>query len=232
MAICARVDERPMGNLRLLPNCQNVVVETNKRVGSKNCENHEDVNEKVQNEKMLVNMSVPCHTMLLSDPYVWLPDKAATAHTTLYLTGLIATKGVTMGGTITVGNVTQVAASVVGEISGIMCNQYGVEIGAGMPWEVSHFPDGKYNWFSVSWLKNEGWLLHGDKGCMWMTKERKPIVFDIKILTSKGAVYAMYFKQLSSMNGELATGMIYGRDLKLTINWAHTWLGHIEEDAV
>ena len=43
-----------------------MVVETNERFGSKNCENHEDVNEKVQNEKMLVNSSFPCHAMLLS----------------------------------------------------------------------------------------------------------------------------------------------------------------------
>lgn len=184
-----------------------MVVETNERFGSKNCENHEDVNEKVQNEKMLVNSSFPCHAMLLSDPNVWLPDTAATVHTTLYLTELIATEGVTMGGPITVGNVTQVAASVVGEISCTLNQLY--------------FPSGKCDTsqgIPAPISKNEGWLLHGDKDCMWMTKERKPIVFDIKILTSKGAVYAMYFKRLSSMNGELATGMIDGRDLKLTIN--------------
>ena len=76
------------------------------------------------------------------------------------------------------------------------------------------------------------WLLHGDKDCIWMTKERKQIVFDIKILTPKGAVYAKYFNWLDNKQGELANGMIDGGGTKLTINQAHAKLGHIGEDAM
>ena len=95
---------------------------------------------------------------------------------------------------------------------------------------MSHLPDGKFNLFSVSRLQNEGWLLHRDKNCIWMTKEKGKIVFDIKIPTPKGAVYAMYFKRLS-VQGELANGTTDG-GLKLTIGQAHACLGHIGEDAV
>ena len=111
-----------------------------------------------------------------------------------------------------------------------MCDQYGVEIRPGKLREVSHLPDGKFNLFSVSRLQNEGWLLHRDKNCIWMTKEKGKIVFDIKIPTPKGAVYAMYFKRLS-VQGELANGTTDG-GLKLTIGQAHACLGHIGEDAV
>ena len=69
-----------------------------------------------------------------------------------------------------------------------MCNQYGVEVGPGKLREVLHLPDGKFDLFSVSKLQNEGWLLHGDKYRIWMMKEQRGIVFDIKILTPKGAV--------------------------------------------
>ena len=78
--------------------------------------------------------------------------------------------------------------------------------------------------------QNEGWLLHGDKDRIWITKEKGKIVFDIKIPAPKGAVYAMYFKHLS-VQGELANGMTDG-GLKIMIGQAHAHLGHIGEDAV
>ena len=165
--------------------------------------------------------------MLLSDPNVWLVDTAATVHTTPYQAGLIVTKRATAGDSITVGNGTRVAASVVGDISGVMCDQYGVEVGPGKLRKVLHLPDGKFNLFSVSKLQNEGLLLHGNKDRIWMTKERRQIVFNIKILMPKGAVYAMFFKRLEANQGELVNGMLDGRGTKLTINQAHAKLGHI-----
>ena len=57
-------------------------------------------------------------------------------------------------------------------------------------------------------------------------------MFDIKILTPKEAVYAMYFKQLKVNQGELANGMLDGGGIKLTINQMHAKLGHIGEDTV
>ena len=144
--------------------------------------------------------------------------------------GLSATKGATAGDSITVGNGTRVAASVVGDILGIMCDQYGVKIGPSKLREVSHLPDGKFNLISVLRLQNEGWLLHGDKDPIRMAKDKGKIVFDIKIPTPKGAVYAMYFKRLS-VQGELANGTTDG-SLQLTIGQAHACLGHIGEDAV
>ena len=193
-------------------------------------ENPEVCDDDVCGEMNLANLSFPRRTMLLSDPNVWLADMAVTVHTTPHRIGLIATKGATAGDSITVENETRIAASVFGDISGIMCDQSLVEIGPGKLCEVSHLPDGKFNLFSVSSLQNKGWLLHGDKDCIWMTKEKGKIVFDIKIPTPKGAVYAMYFKCLS-VQGELANGTTDG-GLKLTIGQAHARLGHIGEDAV
>ena len=58
-------------------------------------------------------------------------------------------------------------------------------------------------------------------------------MFDIKIPTTKGAVYAMYFKRRScAVQEELTNGATDGGGLKLTIGQAHARLGHISEDAV
>ena len=183
-------------------------------------------------EVLLANLSFPRHMMLLSDPNVWLADTAATVHTTPHRNGLIVTKSATASDSITVGNGTRVAASVVGDIHGVMCDQFGVELEPGKLCDVSHLPDGKFNLFSVSRLQNEGWLLHGDKDRIWMTKSKNRIVFDIKIQTPKGAVYAMYFKRSCVFQEELANGATDGGGLKVTIEQAHARLGHIGEDAV
>ena len=114
--------------------CKNEVCE-------ENSENNEEMNDSVQGELMMVNLSFPCRTVLLSDPNVWLADTAATVHTTSYGSGLIVTKGATAGESITVGNGTLVAVSAVDDISGVICDQYGVEAGPGKLREVSHLPE-------------------------------------------------------------------------------------------
>ena len=45
----------------------------------------------MKNELMMVNLSFPKRTVLLSDPNVWLADTAATVHTMPYKAGLIVT---------------------------------------------------------------------------------------------------------------------------------------------
>ena len=57
-------------------------------------------------------------------------------------------------------------------------------------------------------------------------------MFDIKIFTPKGAMYAMYSKWLEANQEELANGMLDGGGIKLTINQVHAKLGHIGEDTV
>ena len=78
-------------------------------------ENDEETEDLVKNELMMVNLSFPKCTVLLSDPNVWLADIAATVHMTPYQAGLIVTKGTTVGDSIMVGNRTRVAASAVGD---------------------------------------------------------------------------------------------------------------------
>lgn len=112
---------------------------------------------------MLANLSFMCQKMLLIDPNVWLAITVATVHTTLHRILLIGMKWAMAGDLITVVNGTHIAASVVGNISGMMCDQYGVEIGPGKLHGVSQLPDGKFNLFGVLLLQNKGWLLHGLK---------------------------------------------------------------------
>ena len=50
-------------------------------------ENGETMNEWVQSKLMMVNVSFPRHTILLSDRNMCLADTAVTVHTTPYHTG-------------------------------------------------------------------------------------------------------------------------------------------------
>ena len=43
----------------------------------------------------------------------------------------------------------------------------------------------------------DGWILGGDHETMWLTKGERTVIFDIKIPTPKGTLYAMYFKRES-----------------------------------
>ena len=77
-------------------------------------------------------------------------------------------------------------------------------------------------------MQNKGWLLFGNKDKIWIEKEGRKVTFDIKIPTSKGAVFAMYVKRANSIK----TANMVTNVKKMTIQQAHERLEHIGEDAV
>ena len=95
------------------PAVKKVVAECENGVCDGKNENSEKMIESVQSKLMMANLSFPCRTVLSSNPNVWLADTAATVHTTLYRNVLIATKGATVGDSITVGNGTRIATLVI-----------------------------------------------------------------------------------------------------------------------
>ena len=179
-------------------------------------------------ELTMASMMFPAKLGLLDDPNVWIADTGATVHSTPHKKGMVNMKNATGQDSVTMGNGVNVSASTIAEIPGTCCDKYGVELSTGRLKDVTHLPGAKFNLFSISKMQNEGWLLFGDKEKIWIEKNGHKVVFDIKIPTPKGAVFAMYYKRKQS--DEIANSATDNE--KLTIQQAHQRLGHIGEDAV
>jgi hypothetical protein len=85
----------------------------------------------------------------------------------------------------------------------------------------------KFNLFSLTKRQKAGWLLNRDSEKIWITKGEHKIVFNIRIETPEGLIFALYHKQkeveVNAAGPEQATK-------NLSIKKAHELLGHMNED--
>jgi hypothetical protein len=58
--------------------------------------------------------------------------------------------------------------------------------------DVKVVPDNKFNLFSITKKLISGWKLGGDTNSTWLSKGNNNVVFDLKIKTKEGSIYAMY----------------------------------------
>jgi hypothetical protein len=49
--------------------------------------------------------------------------------------------------------------------------------------------------------KQQGWLLHGGKNKIWLTKDSQTVTFNMVIATNKGLLFALCFKRQSEIAG-------------------------------
>jgi hypothetical protein len=142
---------------------------------------------------------------------------------------------------ITMANGSSEDATVIGNISGRVCDKNGNVLNDAKTNDVTHLPEGKYNLFSITKLQNEGWILSGDDNAIWLTKGDIEIKFDIIILTPKGVLYAMYHQRdteiaaptAKATNQDVPTAMVIVPTRKrMSVKKAHDMLGHINEKAV
>jgi hypothetical protein len=62
-------------------------------------------------------------------------------------------------------------ATVIGNISGRVCDKNGNVLNDAKITDVTHFlPEAKYNLFSITKLQNEGWILSGNSDAIWLIK--------------------------------------------------------------
>jgi hypothetical protein len=73
------------------------------------------------------------------------------------------------------------------------------------------------------------WILGGDENSIWIEKGRNNIVFDIKIMTSTGAIYCAYRKRKFELTNLSTDGT--RKEVTCTVLQAHERLGHSNEDA-
>jgi hypothetical protein len=176
-------------------------------------------------EFLLCSITFPQNQDLLLDPNVWIADTAATVHTSAHKEGFHTLEQATAADSITMGNGIAEKASLVGKVSGALCNKNGVEVGTATLTDVVHLPTGKYNLFSLTKLTQKGWLLGGNDKGIWLSKGAETIMFDIAIPTPKGVLYAIYIRR----NLEIA-GATTDAITKVSMQQAHDRLAHPGED--
>jgi hypothetical protein len=85
----------------------------------------------------------------------------------------------------------------------MMCDKCGNELHEATLQDVTHLPDGKFNLFSLSKLLKQGWKLTGDKMSIKLAKDTQEMVFDVVVPTTKGLLFAMYFRGNSEIAGAM-----------------------------
>jgi hypothetical protein len=121
------------------------------------------------------------------------------------------------------GNAVSVPSSKVGNIKATACNKYGEELFPTTLKDVTVVSEG-FNLFSVTKLQLQGWELRGNQDMIWLEKDGKKIVFDIKILSPKGMLYTMCLKREVGATAS-------DQAVKMSFKLAHGKLGHIGNDA-
>eukprot|EP00957_Ditylum_brightwellii_P142672 10870771-Ditylum_brightwellii.AAC.1 len=86
----------------------------------------------------------------------------------------------------------------------IVCNKNGQEKLDVIIRGIVHLPQAGYNLFSINKWLEEGWALGGGTEAIWFTKRKQKIMFDIKIKTPKGAIFAIYLKHNINIEEEVA----------------------------
>lgn len=140
------------------------------------------------------SLTFPNSRALLNDPNVFIADTGSTVHSTRFKSGMKNAKRGTDEDAITMGNGSKEGAAMIGDLPGTMCNKEGNALGDATLKDVAYLPTSRFNLFSITKLQREGWVLHGDKDQISLTKGANSVVFDIVISTPKGAIYAMYLK--------------------------------------
>lgn len=164
----------------------------------------------------------PDSQKLLDNPNFWIADTAASIHMTPHKMGFSNLKAVKQE--VSLGDKSAVAATVVGDIKGRMCDRFGTELARATLTEVALISKG-FNLFSCTKMQMKGWTLGGDANSIWLKKGERKIVFDIKITTPKGMIFAMFLQR------EIGAAVMSNDVISMDYKAAHGKLGHLGEDA-
>jgi hypothetical protein len=192
-------------------------------------------------EYLLMAMEFLTNQKFLDNPNVWIGDTGASVHMSPHQGGMHDVNKAKSVDAITMANGSSEDATVIGNISGRVCDKNGNVLNDAKITDVTHLPESKYNLFSITKLQNEGWILSGNSDAIWLTKGDVEIRFDIKIPTPKGVLYAMYHQRATEIaaptvivpNQETPTvAAVAPTPKRMSVKKAHDMLGNINEKAV
>ena len=190
-------------------------------------DDEDEVDREICCAGMAKEMEFPAIQSLLTDPNVWIADTGATTHMTPFRVGMVDVKKQHDEKGITMGNNKTEKVVEVGNLPGVLHDKNGNALNRVKMQDVSVVPSGGFNLFSITKMQMSGWKLEGDKQSIRLTKNGQEIIFDIKIQTPKGVIFAAYFERT-----ELGNAATSEEQIKMTMEQAHEKLGHIGEKAV
>ena len=173
-------------------------------------------------------LEFPNSMKLFNDPGIWVADSGASTDSTGCPVGMVNLTKSLKGDVVTSSNGATSKTKAVGDLKGQVCNRYGVPLHAVNIKGVKYVPNSSFNLFSVSKRLREGWTLHGNKNMIWIQKGETKIVFDIRIDTTEGCVFAIYIKR-TQINELAAVGLTQSKPI--SVNKAHELYGHLHEQA-
>jgi hypothetical protein len=135
---------------------------------------------------------------------------------------------------ITMGNGAREGAAMIGDLQGPMCTKEGNKLAVATLKDVAYLPTLKFNLFSITKLQQDGWILHGNKDQIKLTKGNCSVVFNIVIDTPKGAIFALYLKrntELASAATDVINKVHKRAPVSMTIKQAHERFGHANKEA-
>jgi hypothetical protein len=131
----------------------------------------------------------------LKDQNLFVADSGASVHSTGNMAGMTELKRgddellyIQADGTVKV----PLAA---GKLPATVCNKHGEELQDVVLDDVQYFENQPLNLFSTNRLVTAGWTPGGDKNAIWFTKGKHRLLFDVKIHTKKGCLFAINLKR-------------------------------------
>jgi hypothetical protein len=166
---------------------------------------------------------------LLDDPDVWIADSGCSIHCTGYQHGMT---NVIMHGHSGGEDYVQPDGSVsktisTGDIPVTLHDKYGQEVGDCRLTGVNYVKGQRFNLFSTTKLQIDGWVPRGNTKALWFTHSGTNFVmmFDIKIETGRGCVFAAHLRRREDTTEVLAM-----TNIKMDVLQVHHRLGHPNED--
>ena len=123
------------------------------------------------------------------------------------------------------GNGKAISAKSIGQLKGIICNHKGQEIENVTLNEVHLLPGSPFNIISGTKLLVNGFTMKGDKDSIIYERGEQQIKFDIKVMTTRGILFAVRIKRES---GKLLPKM-RSKVTTMSVDEAHRKLGHVSE---
>ena len=170
-------------------------------------------------------MGFPKALSLLEDPNVWIADTAASCDSSPHLNGAVNVRKGNAGGVI-FGDSKNNEAQTIFDLPGVITDENGNRIQEARIRNIKHAKSAKFNLFSLTKRQKDGWLLNGNSEMIWLTKGDMKIVFDIKIPTPEGLIFAMYHQRKEPAEVNALGQDKEEKKMKLSIQKAHQLLGH------
>ena len=162
---------------------------------------------------------------LVQDPNVFIFDSGASTHSTGCKDGMYDLAD-PKGSQTQMGDGVLMYAAAIGKLKVEICSPTNEKRGDGTLVELHYIPKSPFNIISGTKLQLEHWKVHGNIKEYVCTHGSHKLVFNMRIDTTKGALFAC------CMNRKLEfTAVNLGEGQKVSISEAHRLFGHMDKEA-